>query len=474
MAAVAGDFCALDGSFDMPLKPVGDFAMSNASAPVPTNALALAKKRGLARITHNRKSLFRRYKAEEAQPVPLAFAPVWFKGGEMDTTALRIALFSGNYNYVRDGANQALNRLVGYLIRQGAHVRIYAPTVKEPAFPATGDLVSAPSLPIPGRGEYRVPLGLSPKLRKDLKRFAPNIVHVASPDPMGHRAISWARARNLPAVASVHTRFETYPRYYGLAFLEPIIEAGLRRFYRRCDAIMAPSDSMAQLLRNQRMNYDVGIWTRGIDQEIFNPGRRDLEWRRSLGIADDTPVIGFTGRLVMEKGLDVFSDAISQLQTRGVRHHVLVLGDGPARGWFENRLPDATFVGFQSGANLGRGVASMDMLFNPSVTETFGNVTLEAMACALPTVAARATGSESLVSDGITGRLIRPGAINKFADALKQYCIDPESRHRAGEAGRLEAERYGWDQVNQQLVDTYIRIIGQRTRGAMALASPVP
>src|SRR3712207_8558157 len=72
----------------------------------------------------------------------------------------------------------------------------------------------------------------------------------------------------------------------------------LRRFYRRCDAIFAPSDSMAQLLREQRMSYNVGIWTRGIDREIFNPGRRDLEWRRGLGIGDDEPVIGFVGRLV--------------------------------------------------------------------------------------------------------------------------------------------------------------------------------
>src|SRR3546814_5817139 len=99
--------------------------------------------------------------------------------------------------------------------------------------------------------------------------------------------------RGLPAVASVHTRFETYPRYYGFAFLEPVIEALLRRFYRRFDAIVAPSESMAQVLREQRMSYNVGIWSRGIDQEIFHPARRDMAWRRSLGIADDEPVIGF-------------------------------------------------------------------------------------------------------------------------------------------------------------------------------------
>lgn len=393
----------------------------------------------------------------------------------MDVTGLRIALFSGNYNYVRDGANQALNRLVEYLLRQGAAVRIYAPTTDTPAFAPVGDLISAPSLAIPGRGEYRVPLRLSGRLKRDLNAFAPNLIHVASPDPLGHGAVSYARRHGLPSVASVHTRFETYPRYYGLAFLEPLVESLLRRFYRRCDAIVAPSDSMAQLLREQRMSYDVGIWTRGIDRQIFNPGRRDMEWRRAQGMADDEPVIGFTGRLVMEKGLDVFADTIDRLNARGVRHKVLVVGDGPARGWFESRLPDAIFAGFQMGADLGRAVAAMDMLFNPSVTETFGNVTLEAMACAMPVVAARATGSECLVNDPTTGRLIRPGAINAFADALQHYCEDPESRRAAGEAGRREADRYGWDNVNQALVDTYLRVIAARARGTTAPQhSPVP
>ncbi|PZU59375.1 MAG: glycosyl transferase family 1 [Sphingobium sp.] len=392
----------------------------------------------------------------------------------MDATGLRIALFSGNYNYVRDGANQALNRLVDYLLRQGAAVRVYSPTTDTPAFPPTGDLVSAPSFAMPGRGEYQVPYRLSGRLRRDIAAFAPNMVHVSSPDPLGHRAVSYARHRGLPVVASVHTRFETYPRYYGLAFLEPLVTALLRRFYRRCDALVAPSDSMAQVLREQRMNYDIGIWTRGIDRAIFNPGRRDLAWRRSLGIEDDVPVIGFTGRLVMEKGLDVFSDAIDLLRARQVRHRVLVIGDGPARGWFENRLPDAVFAGFLMGEDLGRAVASMDMLFNPSVTETFGNVTLEAMACALPTVAARATGSECLVTDGVTGRLIRPGAVQQFADALAHFCTDAESRARTGAAGKAEADHYGWDQVNQSLVDTYLRVVRQRKRGAVPLASPVP
>jgi phosphatidylinositol alpha 1,6-mannosyltransferase len=394
-------------------------------------------------------------------------------GEPMDVSDLRVAIFSGNYNYVRDGANQALNRLADYLLRKGAAVRVYSPTVKEPAFEAKGDLVHIPSLPFPGRSEYKIGLAIPPRVRRDLREFRPNIFHVASPEITGHRAVTLARKWDLPVIASVHTRFETYPRYYGMAFLEPVVLAMLRRFYRRCDAIFAPSDSMAQLLRDQRMNYDVGIWTRGIDREIFNPSRRDMAWRRSLGIADDEPVVGFTGRLVMEKGLDVFSDSVDRLTRRKIRHKVLIVGDGPAREWFEKRLPDAVFAGFQSGPDLGRAVASMDMLFNPSVTETFGNVTLEAMAAGLPVVAAIATGSQSLVTDGVTGRLVRPGACDRFAQALADYCTDPAARHAAGLAGFEASQRYGWDEVNQELVDAYQRVIRQHD-GGQQQPSPVP
>ena len=393
----------------------------------------------------------------------------------MDASQLRVALFTGNYNYVRDGANQALNRLVGYLLQQGAAVRIYSPTVERPAFPPTGDLVHIPSLPVPGRSEYHFPIGIPPHVKRDIKRFDPNILHVASPEILGHRAVSLALRRKLPVVASVHTRFETYFRYYGLAFLEPLVEAMLRRFYRRCDAIFAPSESMAQLLREQRMSYDVGIWSRGIDRTIFQPERRCQDWRQSLGIAPDDVVIGFVGRLVMEKGLDIFADTVDQLQRRQVRHKVLVVGEGPARDWFEKRLPNAVFAGFQAGENLGRAVASMDMLFNPSVTETFGNVTLEAMAAQLPVVAARATGSESLIEDGVTGRLIQPGRTHAFADALQHYCEDAELRRRVGEAGLKSSARYGWDQVNQELVDSYVRIVRQHRAGVRVVRqSPVP
>ena len=389
----------------------------------------------------------------------------------MDVTDLRIALFSGNYNYTRDGCNQALNRLAEYLLRQGAALRVYSPVVDDPDFPPTGDLVDVPNMrmPVRNRGEYRLTLGLGDAAGRDLADFAPNTVHLSAPDPLGRAALKWARRRDLPVLASVHTRFETYPRYYGLGFLEPLVETYLRRFYRRCDALVAPSASQIAELKAQGMHDDIGLWSRGVDRDVFHPSRRDPEWRRAHGLADDDVAIVFLGRLVMEKGLDAFADTIVELRRRQVAHKVLVIGDGPARGWFDKALPGGTFVGFQTGKDLGRALASGDIFFNPSITETFGNVTLEAMACGLPVVAAGATGAASLVSDGETGQLVPPSKGESFAracaEALAPYCTDDDLRHRHGAAGERAARAYSWDAINQAVVDTYLRLHAERAGG---------
>lgn len=381
----------------------------------------------------------------------------------MQISDLRIALTCGNYNYVRDGANRALNNLVGWLLDKGAAVRVYAPVVEHPAFEPTGDLIAVRSVPLPFRPEYQVPLGLG-AAKRDIDAFRPNIVHLSSPELLGHSTLRYAKSRRLPVLASVHTRFETYFRYYGVGALEPLGIAIQRRLYRQCDAIVAPSESMAEVLRAERMNDDVGIWSRGIDRHVFNRDRRSLDWRQSLGIGDTDFVIAFFGRIVLEKGIDVFGDVIVELKRRGVGHKVLVIGDGPARDTFASQVPDAIFSGHQAGTDLGRAIASADLLLQPSVTETFGNVTSEAMACGLPVVGADATGTRSLVTDGVTGALVPPRDIAAYANAIERYCRHPDAARAAGVAGERVADGYTWDAVNGTLAAKYLDIIARRAR----------
>jgi glycosyltransferase involved in cell wall biosynthesis len=189
-----------------------------------------------------------------------------------------------------------------------------------------------------------------------------------------------------------------------------------------------------------------------------------MEWRRSIGIADDELVVVFLGRIVIEKNLDVFAEAIRAFEERGLKYRVLVIGEGPARATFQELLPDGLFIGEQTGDDLARALASGDVLFNPSTTEAFGNVTLEAMACALPVLAADASGTTNIVRDGESGTLVDASDIDGFADALEAYARDPELRRRQGEAGLAFAKTMDWDRINAQVIRNYQRAIVKRER----------
>jgi phosphatidylinositol alpha 1,6-mannosyltransferase len=376
----------------------------------------------------------------------------------MEISGLRIALFSGNYNYIRDGANQALNRLVAYATQLGADVRVYSPVTETPAFPPAGHLIGVRSIAIPGRDEYRVALGIPHVIRRDIAAFAPHVIHVSSPDVLGHRAISLARAQGLPVVASMHTRFETYLRYYHLAAFEPIMRAVLRRFYNRCTQVAVPNDVMAQVLRSYGVTTAIGTWARGVDTAIFSPQKRDLAWRRSIGFGDDDLVLGFTGRLVLEKGLGVFADTLAQLTQMGIPHRALIVGEGPAQDWLKSKLPNAHFTGFVGGAELGRAVAAMDVFFFPSPTEAFSNVTLEAMACGVPALVAKISETDNLVEDDVNGARFLANDVAGFASAIAAYSTDPARRRRHGAAALDTSKTFDWDQVNQAMIQIWLDV----------------
>jgi glycosyltransferase involved in cell wall biosynthesis len=375
---------------------------------------------------------------------------------------MRIALFSGNYNYTSDGANKALNKLVAHLLAQGAEVRVFSPTSTRPAFEPTGKLISVPSIAIPGRSEFRIALGLPNEAKEQVREFRPNIVHLSAPDWLGTAAQRFARQLDVPIVASLHTRFETYFEYYGLRFLRDWAWRRQSQFYQGCDFVLAPNAPSQDHLQQMGIASErIGIWGRGVERSVFHPKHRDEHWRRQLGYRDDEPIILFFGRLVREKGIDAFARTVRELRTRGHEFRPMVVGTGPAERELRARLGDAVFLGHLGGRELGRAVASADILLNPSLTEAFGNVNLEAMAAGIAVVSADAGSAQVLIEDGQSGILCSPDP-NLYADAVEALLNDPLRRRQLGIEAAQSASIYRWPHVLDDVVMSYRKLLSAR------------
>jgi phosphatidylinositol alpha 1,6-mannosyltransferase len=377
---------------------------------------------------------------------------------------LRVAIFTGNYNHIKDGVSLTLNRLVKYLEEQGIAVLVVGPTIDDPVIDHQGEFVAAPSLPMPGRPEYRVTVGFPDEIQQRLEEFDPTIFHIATPDLLGFRAMRYAQAHDIQIVASYHTHFTSYLKYYNLDMLEMLGWKYLRWFYSQCKHIYVPSPSMADELKEAGIEGDLRIWARGVDTELFNPKYRNMDWRREQGFADDEKVVTFVSRLVWEKGLQTFVDTIKRLQAEDSNIRALVVGDGPVKKELEFMLPQAVFTGFLEGADLATAYASSDVFLFPSDTETFGNVTLEALSSGVPAVVADATGSRSLVEPGINGYWAPPRKTKEFAKGVQQILSDPDEYQQMSKAARQKALAYSWEKINGNLVEYYKE----------ALEEPVP
>jgi phosphatidylinositol alpha 1,6-mannosyltransferase len=379
---------------------------------------------------------------------------------------LRVALVTSSYNYIPDGVALTLNRLVGYLESRGVEVLVFAPVAKAPAFAHQGDIVPAPSAPFPFRPEYRLALGLTRRPRERLAAFDPDIIHIAVPDFLGRQALAIGRARGRPVVASYHTRYEAYLKDYGLEFLREGFTAWLRQFYDQVDEVYVPSESMIESLRAEGFLPHLHLWRRGVDVERFTPGKRSAAARQAWGVGNDDVAITFVSRLVREKRLDTLVEVADRLSAAGIRHRMVIVGEGPSRAALERRLPRAVFAGFLAGEALAQAYASSDIFLFPSDTESFGNVTLEAMASGLPAVCADATGSRSLVKDGVTGFLAPVGNGEAFFGHVATLAADESLRRRMGAAARTRALGFSWDETMAGLLARYQALVTAPHRAA--------
>ncbi|MBX2820405.1 MAG: glycosyltransferase family 1 protein [Rhodothermaceae bacterium] len=374
----------------------------------------------------------------------------------------KIALFSGAFNHIADGVTLTLNRLVKHLVNNGSEVRVFAPTVERPAISHVGTLIPTPSIPMPGRPEYRISTGLSRRIRKELKEFKPDIIHIATPDVVGLKALWLAKRLNIPVVSSYHTHFTSYFKYYKMEWLENWTWSYLRWFYSQCEQIYVPSESMADVLRGYRITENLHLWERGVLIDLFTPERRNTEWRRQHGIGENEVVISFISRLVWEKGLDIYAKVIEALSEKGIPHRSVIVGDGPVREELEARLTNTLFLGYQRGEDLATAYACSDIFLFPSETETFGNVTLEAMASGIPAVCADATGSRSLIRDGITGYLATPSDDASFLHYVERLALDETLRQTMGRLARKRALEFAWPVILSKIEGYYDTLLGYK------------
>lgn len=374
---------------------------------------------------------------------------------------LRVAIFTGNYNHIRDGVSQTLNRLVAHLEKRNIPVIVYGPTTDEPAIDHVGEFISVPSIPMPGRPEYRVTIGFPEEAQKRLREFNPTIVHIATPDLLGFRSMRFAQMNDIQVVSSYHTHFTSYFKYYSMEMLEVLGWKYLMWFYSQCKHVYVPSASMADELAEHGISEGLRIWARGVDVELFKPERRSLEWRKSVGIKDDEVVVTFVSRLVWEKDLQTVVDTLKKLFPKYPNVKVMIVGDGPAKNELQHMMPQAVFTGFLSGEALATAYASSDIFFFPSDTETFGNVTLEAMSSGLACVVADATGSKSLVENGVNGFLCPPKKTILFAEAIGKLIEDAALRTKMSEVARQKSLPYSWDKVNDGLLSNYYEALSQ-------------
>jgi len=388
------------------------------------------------------------------------------QGGDLlGAKQLRIALFTGNYNYTKDGVTQTLGRVVEFLQTRDVPVLVFAPVVDKPAVDSTAEIVPIPSFPIPRRPEYRLATGLPAPARRRLAAFRPTLFHIAVPDLLGFQALKLAERWCLPVLATYHTRYDEYLSYYGLGAFKTLTKNYLRYFYSKCGMVCPPTQSMLETLQSEGIVKDGRVWPRGVESEFYHPHKRSLDWRRSLGFADEEIVVAFVGRLVKEKNVTLLAQVLRRLNESVPRLRALIVGEGPERSGLQSACPSAVFTGFLNGEVLARAYASSDVFFFPSATESFGNVTLEAMASGLPTVCADATGSRSLVLDGVTGYLVHPDDRAGFADRLSALVAKPELRARMAAAARARALTFAWTPALRDLYENYLELLSRHQKG---------
>lgn len=294
-----------------------------------------------------------------------------------------------------------------------------------------------------------------------------DVLHVASPGPLGLAAMVAGITLDLPIVGAYHTEFGRYAQILsGDALVAEIVEVLVREFYERCVVVAVPSQSTARTL--QERGYRIGrleVLKNGVDTRLYRPDRRDEELHAALG--GGRTLLLYVGRVSREKGLARLADGYLELRRQRDDVHLVVVGDGPYREELSAKLGDtATFTGFLRGEELARTYASCDVFVFPSTTDTLGRAVAEAQASGLPAVVFGGGGPQECVRAGRTGYVAEPDNDADFLAHVEELVDDPARRRCMGEAARAFAGTLSWNNVRDGLIQLY-REIDSRLSGSI-------
>lgn len=290
-------------------------------------------------------------------------------------------------------------------------------------------------IPLPGYATLRAGLPLAGQIDRNWRRDRPDAVYIATEGPLGWAALRAARRLGIPVATGFHTRFDMYMREYRVPWMEPVALAWLRRFHNGADAILVPTRELQASLHARRFRR-VRVLSRAVDTELFDPVRRNSALRCRLGMDAESPLLIHVGRLAPEKNLRLAVRAFRQLQARCPGARMVWVGDGPLRMRLEREHPDHLFMGILRGQALASVLASADLFVFPSLSETFGNVTLESMASGVPVVAYDYGAAREHLCDGVHGAAIACHDETSFIAATAALGADRRGLVEMGRAAR--------------------------------------
>lgn len=277
-------------------------------------------------------------------------------------------------------------------------------------------------------------------LRRRWTAQRPDAVYVATEGPLGWSALRAARGLGIPVATGFHTRFDAYMRDYGLALLERPARAWMRRFHNAAQATLVPTRELQDTLLRQGFR-NVHRLARAVDTTLFDPAHRDRALRGRWGVGENGLAVVHVGRIAAEKHLDLAVRAFEAIRAARPEAVFVWVGDGPARERLQREHPHFVFCGVRRGAELARHFASADLFLFPSLSETFGNVTLEALASGVPTVAFDYGAAREYLRHGLHGAAIAVDAATgeqDFVEAAVRIATDDGLR-RAMQARCREA-----------------------------------